>query len=178
MLKEAGVEYVIIGHSERRQYFGETDATVNSRLKAAVAAGLKPIVCIDNGKETGFAIKPYSPGENADLPGILYFGYGIQNSGAVERNNFGTELIVSTTVSGNGTIPLNCETVLGSWENEREVEETIGIPWLSEIPYLKYLFSTTVKNKERSLFFLTVTAKIPDTAVTEQTTHLRRGLKK
>ena len=46
MLKEAGVEYVIIGHSERRQYFGETDATVNSRVKAAVAAGLKPIVCI------------------------------------------------------------------------------------------------------------------------------------
>ena len=46
MLKEAGVEYVIIGHSERRQYFGETDATVNSRLKAAIAAGLKPIVCI------------------------------------------------------------------------------------------------------------------------------------
>jgi triosephosphate isomerase len=37
---------VILGHSERRQYFGETDATVNSRLKAAIAAGLKPIVCI------------------------------------------------------------------------------------------------------------------------------------
>ena len=46
MLKCAGVEYVIIGHSERRQYFGETDATVNQRLKAALAAGLKPIVCI------------------------------------------------------------------------------------------------------------------------------------
>ena len=46
MLKEAGVEYVIIGHSERRQYFGETDETVNKRLKAALAAGLKPIVCI------------------------------------------------------------------------------------------------------------------------------------
>ncbi len=46
MLKEAGVEYVIIGHSERRQYFGETDATVNSRLQAALKAGLKPIVCI------------------------------------------------------------------------------------------------------------------------------------
>lgn len=46
MLKEAGVEYVIIGHSERRQYFGETDATVNQRLKAALNAGLKPIVCI------------------------------------------------------------------------------------------------------------------------------------
>ena len=46
MLKTTGVEYVIIGHSERRQYFGETDATVNSRLKAALGAGLKPIVCI------------------------------------------------------------------------------------------------------------------------------------
>lgn len=46
MLKEAGAEFVILGHSERRQYFGETDETVNKRLKAALAAGLKPIVCI------------------------------------------------------------------------------------------------------------------------------------
>ena len=46
MLKEMGVEYVIIGHSERRQYFAETDETVNKRTKAALAAGLKPIVCV------------------------------------------------------------------------------------------------------------------------------------
>ena len=46
MLKEIGVEYVIIGHSERRQYFGETDETVNQRIKAALKYGLKPIVCI------------------------------------------------------------------------------------------------------------------------------------
>ncbi len=46
MLKEIGVEYVIIGHSERRQYFGETDETVNLRTKAAIAAGLTPIVCV------------------------------------------------------------------------------------------------------------------------------------
>lgn len=46
MLKEMGVEYVIIGHSERRQYFGETDETVNARVKAALAAGLKPILCV------------------------------------------------------------------------------------------------------------------------------------
>ena len=46
MLKEMGVEYVVLGHSERRQYFGETDETVNKRTKAALAAGLKPIVCV------------------------------------------------------------------------------------------------------------------------------------
>ena len=46
MIREAGAEYVIIGHSERRTHFGETDATVNRRTAAAFAAGLLPIVCI------------------------------------------------------------------------------------------------------------------------------------
>lgn len=46
MLKAMGVPYVIIGHSERRQYFGETDLTVNRRVKAALAAGLKVILCV------------------------------------------------------------------------------------------------------------------------------------
>jgi len=46
MLKTIGVEYVIIGHSERRQYFGETDITVNKRVKAALSAGLKVILCV------------------------------------------------------------------------------------------------------------------------------------
>ncbi len=46
MLKTAGVEYVIIGHSERRQYFFETDDTVNKKIKAAAAKGLKPILCV------------------------------------------------------------------------------------------------------------------------------------
>ena len=51
MLKEIGTEYVVIGHSERRQYFGETDATVNLRTKAALAAGLKVILCLGEVKE-------------------------------------------------------------------------------------------------------------------------------
>ena len=46
MLKEAGAEYVIIGHSERRQYFGETDESVNKRTVQALKHGLKPIVCV------------------------------------------------------------------------------------------------------------------------------------
>lgn len=46
MLKELGVKYAIIGHSERRQYFGETDAAVNMRVKAALSHGITPIICV------------------------------------------------------------------------------------------------------------------------------------
>ena len=46
MLKSIGVEYVIIGHSERREYFAETDETVNKKIKSALSVGLKPIVCV------------------------------------------------------------------------------------------------------------------------------------
>jgi triosephosphate isomerase len=46
MLKDIGCTHVIIGHSERRQYFAETDQTVNKKLKAALKAGLKPIMCV------------------------------------------------------------------------------------------------------------------------------------
>jgi triosephosphate isomerase len=46
MLRAVGCSHVIIGHSERRQYFGETDDTVNRKVRAALAAGLKPIVCV------------------------------------------------------------------------------------------------------------------------------------
>ena len=46
MLKSINVEYVIIGHSERRQYFNETDETVNKKIKSAFENGLKPIVCV------------------------------------------------------------------------------------------------------------------------------------
>ena len=57
MLKACGVEYVVIGHSERRQYFGETDKTVNARVRACVAAGMTPIICVGELKderETGY----------------------------------------------------------------------------------------------------------------------------
>jgi triosephosphate isomerase (TIM) len=73
-LKAAGARYVILGHSERRQYFGETDATVNKRLKAVLAQGLIPIVCIgetlaerDGGKlET--VLRTQIKGALADIP--------------------------------------------------------------------------------------------------------------
>ncbi len=55
MLKEIGTEYVIVGHSERRQYFGETDTTVNLRTKAGLAAGMKVILCLGEVKDERLA---------------------------------------------------------------------------------------------------------------------------
>lgn len=60
MIKEAGAEYVIIGHSERRQYFNETNEMVNKKLNAAFRSGLKPIMCIGESldiRESGKAEK-------------------------------------------------------------------------------------------------------------------------
>ncbi len=51
MLADAGCSYAIIGHSERRQFFGETDKTVNRKIEAAIGAGLKPIVCVGESLE-------------------------------------------------------------------------------------------------------------------------------
>ena len=73
MLKEIGVEYVIIGHSERRQYFGETDETVNKRMQAALANGLKPILCIGEtleereGNKTEAVLEQQIKGAFADI---------------------------------------------------------------------------------------------------------------
>ena len=51
MLAELKIPYVVVGHSERRQYFGETNETVNARLKAAQSAGIKPILCVGETKQ-------------------------------------------------------------------------------------------------------------------------------
>ena len=125
---------------------------------------IKPIVCIDDGNKAEFTIQPYYPGSNAGKDGILCFGYTFTGTGTVERNNLGTELLSNNTFSGNAVIPLNREIMLGSWESRREVTEVIGVPFLSDIPLLKYFFSTTTTSYERSVFYLTVKAKIADTA--------------
>lgn len=73
MLKELGVEYVVIGHSERRQYFGETDVTVNKKVLAALENGLKPILCVGellNEREQGITKEIVSMQTKIALMGV------------------------------------------------------------------------------------------------------------
>lgn len=73
MLKCVGARYAIIGHSERRQYFGETDETVNRRAKAAIAAGITPIFCVGESlaeREAGETEAVVSKQTEAALSGI------------------------------------------------------------------------------------------------------------
>ena len=70
MLREAGASWVIIGHSERRQYFGETDATVLKKTHAAIAAGLTPIVCV------GERLEEHKEGQTAEVL-VRQFAAGI-----------------------------------------------------------------------------------------------------
>ncbi len=60
MLLSAGCRYVIIGHSERRQFFGETDVTVNRKLRSALAAGLIPVLCIGESEQQRDAGETFS----------------------------------------------------------------------------------------------------------------------
>ena len=73
MLLDAGVTHVIIGHSERRQYFAETDETVNGRTKAAIAAGLTVVLCVGETlaeREAGKTMDVVGGQVRADLAGI------------------------------------------------------------------------------------------------------------
>ncbi len=74
MLKEIGVDFVIVGHSERRQYFGETDAAINKKAAAIYKAGLTPIICVGErleereGGKTSDVVTQQVKGCLADLP--------------------------------------------------------------------------------------------------------------
>ena len=70
MLEEIGVDFCIVGHSERRQYFGETDETVNKKLKKLFEGPIRPILCVGESLEERDADKAFGGQIKADLEGI------------------------------------------------------------------------------------------------------------
>ncbi|MEI8248657.1 MAG: hypothetical protein WCI51_22695, partial [Lentisphaerota bacterium] len=78
----------------------------------------------------------------------------------VERNNRGTELTESSAIASNLTFELQGEHLLGVFNQVQKVEQTIGMPFLSDIPYLKYLFSTTTTIDSDVKLYVTVTGRL------------------
>ncbi len=110
-----------------------------------------------------FTVKPYSPGTYSQYPGTVFFAYSIQSATVVERSNTGEELVNTTSMNSSVLLDLNQEFILGQWDSVQEVEQTIGVPFLSEIPIIKYLFSTTTVSKEKCKLYLAITPRLLNT---------------
>ncbi len=111
-----------------------------------------------------FEVNNYNPGNYVKYPGTVFFGYNLQTANVVERNNLGTELVETSQIQSNMLMDLNKEIVLGQWDKDQRIEQVIGVPWLMNIPILKYVFSTTTTSVERTRVYVTVTAHLLNTA--------------
>ncbi|MBO5802147.1 MAG: hypothetical protein J6R64_00235, partial [Lentisphaeria bacterium] len=90
--------------------------------------------------------------------GVVNFTYSLYGANVVERNNMGAEITETTEASASTSLNYNQEKLLMNWERVSEVEQTIGIPVLCELPILKYIFGTTTSNQEKTYYFVTARA--------------------
>ncbi|MDR0931808.1 MAG: hypothetical protein LBM70_02175 [Victivallales bacterium] len=90
--------------------------------------------------------------------GAVCFDYAIAGSNVVERNNLGAEIVDHSFTTASTSLDLKNERLLASWKNTNKVEQTIGIPFLCELPILKYIFGTTTSNMETTHYFVTARA--------------------
>ena len=119
-------------------------------------------------KEEIFSVKPSKPGSYNQYPGTVFFHYSIQSATVLERSNTGEELVSTDSMSSSVLLDLNKEFILGQWDCQQEVEQVIGVPFLSQIPILKYLFSTTTVQKENCRLYLSILPRLLNTAEEHQ----------
>lgn len=86
------------------------------------------------------------------------FTCGFNASNVVERNNLGAEISESTVINTSAALNFQTERVIAKWDRATEVEQTIGIPFLCELPILKYIFGTTTTNIEKTHYIVTARA--------------------
>ncbi len=100
-----------------------------------------------------------------NVSGTIMFGYDFTVSSPVESNNFGTQLVNSTGMASSLCLDVGKEQLIGTWEQTYDVKQNVGIPFLSDIPILKYLFGTEKISKSTSKVFVTLQADwiTPDT---------------
>ena len=123
---------------------------------------INPIICMSGDRAkadaNGFIPFPEADPEELGGNGGIIFRYKFDLKNVVERGNTGTELSNATTITGGMTLGYNVEKVLGVYDKDSEIHQTIGLPVLSKIPLLKYLFSTTTVVREKTYIIITAEA--------------------
>lgn len=115
-------------------------------------------------RSEAFEVDPYTRGEYGKYAGTVFFACSMVAANVVERDNIGDELVETTEMASNMLIELDREVILARWDKEQTVEQVVGIPFLCEIPYLRYLFGTVTRQKEKVRVYVTVTASMLNTA--------------
>ncbi|QSH40490.1 hypothetical protein P0136_13000 [Lentisphaerota bacterium ZTH] len=123
----------------------------------------KPTICLRHSKKQEFGeynYRKFDPDTYDKVGSVVIFGFKVIMNTPVERNNLGQQLIDASEVNSSVTLNLGTEKLICSYDTEQEVEQLIGIPWLIEIPYIKYLFGTTTRIKFKNRFYVTVKGQL------------------
>ena len=156
----------IAKNSQGRSFIGasyETDETgeLYKNPPQMELSVINPIICMPGDRsqadENGFM--PFPQAGTTDVEnGCVIFRYRFDFKNVVERGNTGQELSNAASICGGITLGYNVEKIVSVYEKESEVRQTIGLPVLSKIPILKYLFSTTTVVREKTYIIITAEA--------------------
>ncbi len=137
----------------------DRSSIANSADNELVMTVSKPVICYNMARAPKTGLMPYSLEAYSKMNGSFNFTYDMFSKYVVERNNYGNELSDTATFSSSVTVALKQEQLLGSYTKESVVEQTVGVPFLCELPVLKYIFGTTTMNREKTHCFVTVTVE-------------------
>lgn len=153
--------------------------TKNDKFASAVKAStndnivlkvVKPVISLSGATDKN-GLLGYTATDYAEQLGVVNFNYDLAMKNVVETNNVGDELFEQSTGAGAVTVQTGAERMLAQWTRNQETEQTIGVPYLCELPVLKYIFGTTTRTTEKHYYFLSVKAELvhPDAEIANLT---------
>jgi type II secretory pathway component GspD/PulD (secretin) len=110
------------------------------------------------GSDASITVEILNPVITGKKDGNINFGLNLAHNNVVERNNHGAEICDTATLCTSASLQPGKEVVLATWERVSKVEQTVGVPFLCELPILKYIFGTTTENDEKIYYFVTARA--------------------
>ena len=139
----------------------KTAVTVGSNADFSLSV-TRPVICFTalGEKDQIYKGDAFDQTTYKSMTGTIQLGYTLSINNVVERNNRGTELTEGSAIASNLTFELQGEHLLGIFSQTQKVEQTIGMPFLSDIQIVKYLFSTTTTIDSDTKLFVTVTGRL------------------